>query len=484
MKKIFFTILACSLLFSSCNDWLDLDPALEIRQDAIFETEQGFKDVLTGVYIRMGTPQLYGRNTSMILPELLAQDWTFSRNDMATAVSGFDFTQTDARSLLETVWLQYYQCIVNLNSILAVIDDKKDLFASGNYELIKGEALGLRAFLHFEVLKLWGAVPEKIAMGDKAIPYVTVETKDPNQLIVSTYKEVLDSILAELDEAERLLAGDPILSFSYEKLNKPSSENTSAIGNEFYYYRYIKFNIMAVKATKARYYMWLGETSKAAGYAREVINATDKETGEPVFTLGAEDNKRNKDYPSFLLTFPTEQIFAASNSLATQTLAPVFFQWHTGYTQAMAKLREAFETTLHTSDIRWRDNRLWEVRGSSEEFNYFKKYNITESTAIDDIPLIRLAEMYFIVIESGDTSLFRDYRVARGLDGSIDGSLTSHEAIMERLEKEYRKDFYGEGQMFFFYKRLNYDHIAWPAAKDLTPEDYKLPIPETQTLFE
>lgn len=39
----------------------------------MFESEQGFKDVLTGAYIRMATPELYGLNTTMKLPEMMAQ---------------------------------------------------------------------------------------------------------------------------------------------------------------------------------------------------------------------------------------------------------------------------------------------------------------------------------------------------------------------------------------------------------------------------
>ena len=94
-----------------------------------------------------------------------------------------------------------------------------------------------------------------------------------------------------------------------------------------------------------------------------------------------------------------------------------------------------------------------------KELNYFKKYWKTETTAVEDVPLIRLAEMYFIVTENGNTELFRNYRVARGLDILIDTALTEtgegmslKEKIMMRREKEYRKDSYGEGQMFFFYK--------------------------------
>lgn len=70
MKKIYLYLsVAVALTFTSCNEWLDIQPELEMRQNTMFESEQGFKDVLTGAYIRMATPELYGLNTTMKLPE-------------------------------------------------------------------------------------------------------------------------------------------------------------------------------------------------------------------------------------------------------------------------------------------------------------------------------------------------------------------------------------------------------------------------------
>ena len=34
---------------TSCSDWLDVSPRTEIKADDNFESEQGFKDALTGV---------------------------------------------------------------------------------------------------------------------------------------------------------------------------------------------------------------------------------------------------------------------------------------------------------------------------------------------------------------------------------------------------------------------------------------------------
>ncbi|MDR2129723.1 MAG: RagB/SusD family nutrient uptake outer membrane protein [Odoribacteraceae bacterium] len=485
MKKIYIIILAATLLFPSCNDWLDIDPELEIREQALFTTEQGFMDLLTGAYIRVATPSLYGLNTSARLPEFMAQHWTTTANTLHAHLANFDFTQTASQTLLEVIWLQYYQTIVNLNALLLEIDAREELFTNGNYALIKGEAKGLRAFLHLEILRLWGAAPGEIAMEEKAIPYTREVTKSPQALRTLTYREVFDKILEDLDEAESLLADDPIRHYSNAVLNSIGTlaginENLPHPADDFHYYRQVRFNYFAVKATKARYHAWLGDMERAAARALEVIAATGDD-GTVQFTLGNETAAAAGH-----LTFPTEHIFAVANSLATETLTPVFFTHATAYTRDIAALENAYEKTLHASDIRFRNNRLWEVTTIPlyGEFVYFKKFNDTEKTAVEDIPLIRLAEMYFIAIEAGHTDLFRDYRVARSLDASLDGTLDSPEAIRARLEKEYRKEFYGEGQMIFFYKRHGYTTLTWPVVKEITTAAYRLPIPQSQSLFE
>ena len=301
-----------------------------------------------------------------------------------------------------------------------------------------------------------------------------------------SYREVFEKILADLNEAETLLANDPITLYNNDALNHPEYEGTTAAeaaypSNDFHFYRQIKFNYYAVKATKARYYLWLGDTRTAARYAREVIDAIN-EDGTPKFKLADEPEASNGK-----MTFPTEHIFYVHNSNATSTLTSYFFNYQTMYTQNISSLQTAYETSLHTSDIRFKDERLWEERYEplvSQPQNYFRKYYENETTAVKQMPLIRLSEMYFIAVENGDTDLFRTYRIARNLDASIDGTLTDQNAIMARLELEYRKDFYGEGQMFFFYKRLGYTSYTWPTIKTVESASYRLPIPETQANFE
>ena len=62
MKKVYICLLAGLLSFTSCNDWLDVDPKTSIAADKQFSSEYGFKDALTGIYLKLTSTNLYGRN--------------------------------------------------------------------------------------------------------------------------------------------------------------------------------------------------------------------------------------------------------------------------------------------------------------------------------------------------------------------------------------------------------------------------------------
>ena len=73
------------------------------------------------------------------------------------------------------------------------------------------------------------------------------------------------------------------------------------------------------------------------------------------------------------------------------------------------------------------------------------------------IPLIRLPEMYYIACETAETGEEAAYyintvRNKRGLSKSKDVACDTEEKRLAALNKEYSKEFYGEGQYFWFLK--------------------------------
>lgn len=70
-----------------------------------------------------------------------------------------------------------YNVIANINNFLEYVDKNKDVLVTERYyETMKGEALGLRAFLHFDLLRMFGPI-YKEHPASKAIPYRTTLIK-------------------------------------------------------------------------------------------------------------------------------------------------------------------------------------------------------------------------------------------------------------------------------------------------------------------
>mgnify|MGYP003307262422 CR=1 FL=1 len=66
------------------------------------------------------------------------------------------------------------------------------------------------------------------------------------------------------------------------------------------------------------------------------------------------------------------------------------------------------------------------------------------------VPLIRLSEVYLIAAEAtGDVTYLNRLRNTRGISRVYDLS----EVTVEALQEEYAKEFFAEGQLFYFYKR-------------------------------
>jgi hypothetical protein len=164
---------------------------------------------------------------------------------------------------------------------------------------------------------------------------------------------------------------------------------------------------------------------------------------------------------------------------------------NTQLTQYKIYLDLVYEVTVNPNDIRYQPPRYWEeILHQTKFINHFYKFiGNGDIEANYKVPLLRLAEMYLIMIEnlpvSEAASYYKTFREARALDLETETtSMVSDEAKMARVEKEYRKDFYGEGQMFFFYKRLNYSSVTLPTYFTLSADEYVLPKPKKQIEFE
>lgn len=466
--KTKFYILTCLLFGSlmSCNNWLDVKPETEMTLDELYAGQQGFQDALTGAYLNLKSSNVYGTELMYGTIEYLVQHWDYSAGTVEEKISQFNYVDNGVRGKFEAIYTQLYKVIASVNMILENIDAKQEVFEKGMYEIIKGEALAMRAYCHFDLLRLFGPMPTRTG-ADRILPYVTTVTKEYH--LHHTYQEFTGFLKKDLLAAEDLLKKyDPVIQEEgREELN------LSISASNFLEARQIRFNYYAVKALEARFYLWLGGTeNKADAYlcATELIEARDKKDNL-LYKLGSTDNLSVSDY-----SFSDEHILAIYEYNLKDRAEGSFTAGAT-----YAKARNVLSPDLFpagTTDIR--HSGLWQeytAANGSKSYSIKKYIQNEEYQTKNQLPLIRLAEMYLIAMECGPLSeanrLYEELCLSRDIE-LVD--LQNEEQLEEILIKEYNKEFYAEGQAFYAFKRLAVENILW-AQFPGDEESYVVPLP-------
>ena len=484
MKKYYLLIIVMAGLVS-CKKWLEVTPQSEISQDVLFSSQAGFEEALNGVYSRCAQGDSYGKEITCGFLDVLAQNYVITNLDPQAykQTSLYNYNEEYFMGRRDDAWKALYAAIANSNLILHHIQGKEKLFTGKEYELIKGEALALRAYLHFDLLRLFG--PSYISNPNAlAIPYVVEFTKKVTPM--STVQGVLDTVIMDLTAAKELLkVSDPILDAGYKVGYPVKDSSTEQTGPLFLQNRRHRMNYYAVCGELARVYLYKGDKVNALANALEVINSNKFPWTRQNDFLNPDDEKKDRILYRELL-----------------------FGWYIPNTSAVLNTRfRDGESALFITSVEGQN--LYETAGvGGEDFRYkqwfseksgglgtrlqLEKYyrdgdaNIHYQMA----PALRLSEIYYIAAEcTFDTDplkawgYFNTVRFHRGIGTAITNEL-SKDVFMTELVKECRKEFYGEGQIFYMYKRLNRPVVGLAGASyPATNSMFVLPLPDDEIQF-
>lgn len=480
-------ILAITVVFSACKKWLDVKPQTQLSEDEQFSSRQGFVDVLFGVYQKAGGTASYGNNLSFGLLDVLAQRYENKSSTTAwygnAARYNYDYGSNgtfNVRTATDSIWQNNYAAIAQANYILKNVDGGQEILGNTSYSIIKGESLALRAFLHFDLLRLFA--PAFInGNSSPAIPYMESFTVVPQQKL--TISGVLDKCEQDLKNAEELLSVN-------KDIDQIAGNQNATSGDLFLMYRQNHLNFWAVKATLARLYQYKGDKVNALKYATEVINS-----GKFHFIT---QNEINSDPTSLNadLTFTPEHIFSIYVS-GLKDISNTLFKSTTTTTgdpsdlfSRRAVLDDIYEVNItgYGTDIRSpaASKSLWSQ--ISPNIVYTKKFYYDNPSNVKEglVPVIKLAEMYYIAAEASASAVegvhfLNEVRTARlipPLDDQISETL-----LQDEIEKEYRKEFYGEGQLWFYYKRHQSVNILNGVGNPMNQDKYTFPIPLDEIEF-
>ena len=476
MKKriIYSVLLILTVLVSSCESWLDVEPRTKVKSDDLFETEAGFKDALIGAYTLMKAEALYGRELTYGFIDVVTGPYAAYNNQVYNEVAQWKYlTSTTVRAQIDAMWSKMYNMLANVNNLLDNIDKRQSVFTGDNYNIIKGEALGLRAYIHFDLLRLFASAAD---LNKEAIPYVkTLQIEVPH---VYTGKEVLALLNEDIKNALTCLEKDPIREGKLKDLS----------GDGFMNARQMRINYFAVKALQARVAMWGDDRETAKAGAGEILEIADDIF--PWVTTSAISATEDKDRD---FTFSTEHIFA----LNVKDLKDLANKWllTDGSSQQLYcqnyTMQQWYEigrgNAVGGND--YRVNYIMKQQETGSRDYVIRKYYQPDNYKADyakRLPMIRRSEMAYIMAEcliGEDDAKALEYLNEVRRHRGIVSDLTDASKLRDELTKEYAKEFLAEGQLFYYCKRN--ELTKFPYGYQTATEDnvYVLPKPDDEIEF-
>lgn len=491
MKKILIAFVTIGL-FTNCEKFLNVNPINKAYEEELFQDRSGFETTLAGVYETLNLDFLYGREMKYGFMETLVGSYTITNEGHKYYRSfQYEYNYDEPKSIVKSIWGQFYQVINQCNIILGNIERIK---SDPYYDMVKGEAIGLRAFGHFQLLKLFGPSIPNEGINAIAIPYKSEVTF--NNVRFSSAREVIDALRLDLEEARILLEKDPI---------RTAGRTTN--GNEFAYqkynslidYRGIRMNYYAIVALQAMLAQWIGDIESAGKYAEELIE--ELSITNNIRMIRSSELGRIRD-----TRMPTENIFALYNYRLGLLARTVFVP--------LESLIGGSISPYLFPNYNWLRTNLYNgpVHGSLNDYrlaNWFSQLNSAYpwklSKYLFDLlylpvednyrplyenKIISLHTIYMIAAENYATSnpqkaleYLNLVRNARNMTTNLNLTADmSDQVIKDLIFDEMRKENIGEGILFTEYKRL-FKAIHRPSLVIPRKEIFRLLIPDDELLY-
>ena len=220
LNKIFISGLAM-LALTSCNDYLEVDPATNVAStDLVFGSEGETRTALYGIYAKVCSDNLFGGRLYNDFQLNSDVDFYANANESAAGNQPRRFDVRSDASNVETLWNNLYSAVETANEFIynlqksSIYKEETEDGASeaedGTTQTVQvpkvtaltqmmGEAKVMRAMFYHELLSYWGDIPFTLQG--------TYETDNLNPAITPR-QEVSDALIADLVYAAEYMYSD------------------------------------------------------------------------------------------------------------------------------------------------------------------------------------------------------------------------------------------------------------------------------------
>lgn len=444
MKKYtHFFLLFLLMGLAGCDDFVEVDvPNSQLTGTVVFEDKATANAALIALYSKLrDTGLLTGKTDGCSAGLGLYADELIYHGTNESFVFLYNNTLLATTGLTAQKWNESYHQIYSANAIVEGCQNSTTL-ATNDSNLFIGEALFIRAMIHFYLMNLYGN-----------IPYATSTNYEQNRLLFRLPEAlVFDKIIDDLEDAISLLP-----------------ENYSSTER-------VRPNQAAAKALLARVYLYKGDWAAASNAASAVLN-------QPMYVM-------EPDLSKVFLKGSTSAIWQFSPQSATHnTFEGATFIFLTGpptNVSIQPELYSSFETT----DLRKSNWIAVRTNGSNSWYHAFKyKQRTTTNPSVEYSIILRVEEMYLIRAEArarqGELiGAKEDLNAIRTRAGLLPTTAVTQSELVAAILKERSFELFTElGHRFFDLKRTN----ALDATLGLSKPSWDIndrvwPIPESELL--
>lgn len=452
IKHIRLALLAAIvlLLYPGCKKFVEVGtPTTQVVSSAAFQDDQTANAAVAGMYSYMsslnGALGTFSGFQMALLPSISADEMTRPNRPTDPYLTNSVLpNETNDNSM----WLNTYAVIYQANSIIEGLQHSTKITSALKNQLM-GEALFIRAFCHFQLLNLFGAVPV----------VTTTQVNVSATLPRSSPEDVYKQIMGDLLQAQSLTLGDYTTYFAGER---------------------VRANKYVVTAFLARVYLYQGQWANAEAAATMVINNVG------TYSL-------NQDLNTVFLENSQEAIWQLlsyggdGHTLEGNLLTPFSPTQVPPYT-----LTSFLLNSFEPGDLRLNDwTKSSAVNGQTYYRAYKYKNRFGSSSNAEYYMVLRLAEQYLIRAEAraqqnniGDATSggLGDVNTLRHRAGLSPLLLTDKSTLLLAIEKERQTELFSEwGHRWFDLKRTGRaDAVLGAEKSNWKSTDALYPIPAVE----
>jgi len=457
MKKLkYFKYAAAAIVlvaFAGCNDILeDVEPATSVSGEVVLTSEDGVRALRSSMYSKIR--EAFGYTTGYFVAPSAFTDETRNRPGSTRYQALTQAIGTSGTAHFGN-WGNTYNIIQDANLLIGAIED--GVLSPEELALFQGEAYAIRAFAYHNAVRVFGYEPGNFSQGPEGNWDVgviirnepVIDVSDADFRPRSSVSEVYAQIISDLNQARGLLAG--------------TTNNTFA-------------NIAFVEGLTARGNLYAGNFSEASSAAQAAINAfggTLESTEAGVANMFFEGSGDHPEAFFKIVVNPdTENGVGggsfANNGPATYTSDGFLAQLPTQF--LLDKYSEGdYRLGWYLPCTETQSNPLTQPTncdGVNAGGLASAKFTGDKGQSVDDLPMMRLSEMYLIWAEAAAKAAndpnagvapLQTLRDARNAGPVPAEALTSIDAFEDFILDERMRELGVEGHRFYDLKRLGRD---------------------------